>query len=94
MHILKLPIIAVLLACTMTTTAQAATDSGAASDGTAPAAADSSSEPPAPTTPSAESSDRGLVSDVKLYFTAPLRWDATDWAWFGGAVVLIGASHH
>jgi membrane-associated phospholipid phosphatase len=94
LHSLKLPIIALLLACTMTATAQVAPDSGAASDGTAPAAAESSSEPPAPSTPSTESSDRGLVSDIKLYFTAPLRWDATDWAWLGGAVVLIGASHH
>jgi membrane-associated phospholipid phosphatase len=94
LHSLKLPIIVVLLACTMTATAQVAPDSRAASDGTARAAAESSSEPPAPSAPSAESSDRGLVSDIKLYFTAPLRWDATDWAWFGGAAVLIGASHH
>jgi hypothetical protein len=32
--------------------------------------------------------------DFKLYFTAPLHWDAGEWAWFGGALVAIGASHH
>jgi membrane-associated phospholipid phosphatase len=31
---------------------------------------------------------------VKAYFTAPLRWTAQDWAWFGGALLAIGASHH
>jgi membrane-associated phospholipid phosphatase len=36
----------------------------------------------------------GLVTDIKLYFTAPLRWDAADWAWFGGTLVAIGAAHH
>jgi membrane-associated phospholipid phosphatase len=38
--------------------------------------------------------DYGLASDIKLYFTAPLRWDRRDWAWFGGALVAIGAAHH
>ena len=38
--------------------------------------------------------DSGLLSDIRLYFTAPLRWDARDWAWFGGALVAIGAAHH
>lgn len=38
--------------------------------------------------------NHGLISDIELYFTAPLRWDATDWTWFGGALVAIGASHH
>jgi membrane-associated phospholipid phosphatase len=91
---LKLPIIALLLACAVTATAPAATDPQSTTAGPVPAAAEPSPEPPAPATPSAQPSERGLVSDIKLYFTAPLRWDATDWAWFGGAVVLIGASHH
>jgi membrane-associated phospholipid phosphatase len=38
--------------------------------------------------------DNALATDIKLYFTAPLRWDGADWAWFGGALVAIGASHH
>jgi len=43
--------------------------------------------------PSAESSS-GLGTDIKLYYTAPLRWNLGDWAWFGGALAAIGASHH
>ena len=35
-----------------------------------------------------------LASDIKHYFTAPLHWDRGDWAWFGGALVAIGAAHH
>jgi membrane-associated phospholipid phosphatase len=35
----------------------------------------------------------GLGADIKLYFTAPLRWDSRDWAWFGGALLAIGAAH-
>ena len=53
--------------------------------------------PPPPGASPAEqpaSSGGGLISDIKLYFTAPLRWDARQWAWFGGALVAIGASHH
>jgi hypothetical protein len=48
---------------------------------------------PASDASSAQSS-RGLLADVKLYFTAPLRWDTTDWAIFGGVVVAVGAAHH
>ena len=33
------------------------------------------------------------LEDVKLYFTAPLRWDEEDWLYFGGTLALIGASH-
>ena len=64
----------------------------------APAADAAVSEPtPPPSTPpagQAAPSNGGLVSDIKLYFTAPLRWDAGDWAWFGGALLAIGAAHH
>ena len=51
---------------------------------------------PAPPAPASEptTSDHGLITDTKLYFTAPLRWNAEDWAWFGAALVAIGASHH
>ena len=35
-----------------------------------------------------------LASDIKRYFTSPLHWDRGDWAWFGGALVAIGAAHH
>jgi membrane-associated phospholipid phosphatase len=33
------------------------------------------------------------IEDTKLYFTAPLRWDAEDWLYFGGALIAIGAAH-
>jgi hypothetical protein len=33
------------------------------------------------------------LEDLKLYVTAPLRWDQEDWLYFGGALVAIGASH-
>jgi len=36
----------------------------------------------------------GFAHDAGLYFTAPLRWNAGEWAWFGGALLAIGASHH
>jgi membrane-associated phospholipid phosphatase len=34
-----------------------------------------------------------LWTDTKLYFTAPVRWDARDWLYFGGAVGAIAAAH-
>jgi hypothetical protein len=51
--------------------------------------------PPAPA-PEAEPAGQpsALATDIKLYFTAPLRWSLGDWALFGGALVAIGASHH
>lgn len=33
------------------------------------------------------------LNDAKLYYTAPLRWDAEDWLYFGAALTAIGASH-
>jgi membrane-associated phospholipid phosphatase len=36
----------------------------------------------------------GLAHDAALYFTAPLRWNASEWAWFGGALAVIAGSHH
>ena len=33
------------------------------------------------------------LEDLKLYVTAPLRWDEEDWLYFGGTLVAIGASH-
>lgn len=42
----------------------------------------------------AEQFDAGTAfKDVKLYFTAPVRWDARDWMYFGGTLLAIGASH-
>jgi membrane-associated phospholipid phosphatase len=36
---------------------------------------------------------RDALEDAKLYFTAPVRWDAKDWLFFGGALAAVGAAH-
>lgn len=42
----------------------------------------------------ADSSSIGdVLQDAKLYVTAPLRWDAGDWLYFGAALTAIGAAH-
>ena len=56
-------------------------------------------DPPAPTTAAAADSGAGtgttsLSSDIGAYFTAPLHWEAKDWAWFGGSLAAIAAAHH
>jgi len=40
-----------------------------------------------------EFDSKTLLEDTKLYFTAPIRWDAKHWMYFGGTVLLIGAAH-
>lgn len=49
---------------------------------------------PSPTAEPITSDSGGLATDIKLYFSSPLRWNAGDWAWFGGALIAIGVSHH
>ena len=34
-----------------------------------------------------------VVDDTEQYFTAPLRWDREDWAWFGVAVASVAVAH-
>ena len=52
-------------------------------------------EPSAPDAAAPQASQpSGLVADIKAYYTAPLHWNAGEWAWFGGALLAIGASHH
>lgn len=41
----------------------------------------------------ASSSVGDVWEDTKLYFTAPLRWDAQEWLYFGGTLAAIGAAH-
>jgi len=36
----------------------------------------------------------GFFTDVKEYVTAPVRWDSTDWMYFGGTIAAIAAAHH
>lgn len=33
------------------------------------------------------------LEDTKLYFTAPLRWDQTDWLYFGSTLAAVAAAH-
>lgn len=46
-------------------------------------------------TPAGDSSSGtpSLVADIGAYFTAPLRWERSDWAWFGGTLLTIGLAH-
>jgi membrane-associated phospholipid phosphatase len=53
------------------------------------AAADSAQMPP----PESQSGSPPVLSDIGAYFTAPVRWDGSDWAWFGGTVLAIGLAH-
>ena len=50
--------------------------------------------PPPPAASAPQASRSGLASDIQRYFTAPLHWNRSDWAWFGGALVAVGATHH
>jgi membrane-associated phospholipid phosphatase len=76
--------------CAQTSSEQSAGTPGAQTAGPAPAAPS-----PAPSAePATQPSDTGLLSDIKLYFTAPLRWNESDWALFGGALLAVGAAHH
>jgi membrane-associated phospholipid phosphatase len=36
---------------------------------------------------------RDLLADTKLYFTAPLHWDAGNWQYFGASLLAIGIAH-
>ena len=51
-------------------------------------------EPPPPSAQDEAANSGGFFHDAGLYFTAPLRWDLGQWAWFGGALLAIGGSHH
>lgn len=34
-----------------------------------------------------------VLEDTRLYFTAPLRWDQTDWLYFGTMIAAVAATH-
>jgi hypothetical protein len=55
--------------------------------GVAPATKDGDSDQPSGT-------HRGLLEDIKDYYTAPLRWNVRDWAYFAGAAGAVAAAHH
>lgn len=66
---------------------QAALPSVAAAPSPPPAA------PPAGQSTAPQSFPGQVLGDVAAYFTAPLRWDARDWTWFGGALLAVGLAH-
>jgi membrane-associated phospholipid phosphatase len=45
------------------------------------------------TAPSQAAESAFIVEDTKAYFTAPLRWDGTDWLYFAGSIAAVGAAH-
>lgn len=77
---LRLVLCAALLA--LSAAAQAAPD-----DATEP-------QPPVPAEPETDTVGQTLLADAKAYFSAPLRWDRSDWGWFAGSLAAIGAAHH
>jgi PAP2 superfamily len=36
----------------------------------------------------------GLLVDIEDYYTSPLRWNAKDWAYFGGTLAAFAVAHH
>jgi membrane-associated phospholipid phosphatase len=49
---------------------------------------------PGPETPPPSGLAHDFGRDFGLYFTAPLHWNGNEWAWFGGALAAIAATHH
>jgi membrane-associated phospholipid phosphatase len=74
---------------TLCATAWAAAPEGAGAEMPVAAAANPAEMPP----PGSPSSTPSVLSDIGAWFTAPVRWDGRDWAWFGGTVLAIGLAH-
>ncbi len=89
---LKLPTIVLLIAALCgsgAVWAQTSPDPGGVVDQDLPV-------PAPPTTPDNEappSKFQQLMTDAKLYFTAPLRWSPAQWGLFAGALAAIGGAH-
>ncbi len=49
---------------------------------------------PASPAPAEAQAAGGFAHDAGLYFTAPLHWNAGEWAWFGAALLATAGSHH
>ena len=86
---LVLAILALAAGDAATAQMSAATDT----DPTIPTVPEPSATASEPAAAESSSLDR-FGHDFAQYFTSPLRWNGGDWAWFGGALVAIGASHH
>ena len=89
-----IPVLGILALCaTAAALAQTSPEPGPVL--TLPTVPEPETAPPATeSTPPPSGPAHQFARDFGLYFTAPLRWNASDWAWFGGALVAIGASHH
>jgi len=91
---LKRPLTLLLTAASLAVCTGAWGEAPQGSSGGAPPASPVLPEPPPPGAQEpGESSAPSVISDVGAYFTAPLRWDGRDWAWFGGALLGIALTH-
>jgi membrane-associated phospholipid phosphatase len=84
----------VLATLTLAAGSAALAQTGTASDTDSTALTVPESFPSNPAPPAEAPPRSGFAHDAGLYFTAPLRWNANEWAWFGGALAAIAASHH
>lgn len=52
-------------------------------------------QPTPQSVPAADDGGAGVTlgADIKAYFTAPLHWSDTQWAFFGGSLIAIAAAH-
>jgi membrane-associated phospholipid phosphatase len=57
-------------------------------------AAEQTPDPPEIAPDQSGSQQGSLWLDIKDYYTAPLRWNGRDWAFFGGAIAAIAGAHH
>lgn len=44
--------------------------------------------------PARRAAIKRVVDDIESYYTAPLRWDSEQWAFFGGALGAVALAHH
>jgi membrane-associated phospholipid phosphatase len=83
-----------LLGCELSWCEPAVPPAAERGDAPTPGPANESPLPGMRSDDSTPSDSPDLASDIKAYFTAPLRWNGGDWAWFGGSLLAIGAAHH
>jgi hypothetical protein len=57
-------------------------------------AAEVTPEPPTPDSNESTGQQGSLWLDIKDYYTAPVRWNVRDWAYFAGTIALVAGAHH
>jgi membrane-associated phospholipid phosphatase len=67
---------------------------GGSSTDTSPGAHPSDTYTVVPSSTQPQQDQHPLLHDIEAYYTSPLHWDGKDWAYFGGAMALLAASHH